>query len=238
MPVSPARARFENACAQIGAGLGDFGYRYLRSKRQAERVTGEWTQVVSFRSSERNTAGDIRLWAWYWIDSEEVRRWRRERGAAGDSGRVFGCALGYLGDPAAFAGWNVAGDLVPVVRDVVDRVRSGGDRVRDVVMDVPVFLGRVRDSDLTFFSPGEVVDVLAAHGCRDQIGSYLRRLGGGLQSTGTVRTDGWSVLAAARRHLAGEALAGQAVAADLVDALNRAECLHLLAGPLIDGTPA
>ena len=97
MPVSPARARFQNACAQIGAGLGDFGYRYLRSKRQAERVTGEWTQVVSFRSSERNTAGDIRLWAWYWIDSEEVRRWRRERGAAGDSGRVFGCALGYLG---------------------------------------------------------------------------------------------------------------------------------------------
>lgn len=237
MPVSPTRARFENACAQIGAGLGDFGYRYWRSKRQAERVTGEWTQVVSFQSSDRNTADDIRLWAWYWIDSEQVRRWRRQRSAAGDSGRVFGCALGYLGDPAAFADWNVAGDLGPVVRDVVDRVRSGGDRVGNVVMDVPAFLDRVRDSDLTFFSPGEVVDLLAAHGCRDQIGSYLRRLGGGLQSTGTVRTDGWAILAAAGRHL-GDALTGHAVAAELVDALNRAECLHLLAGPLSDGQPA
>jgi hypothetical protein len=235
VPVSSNRARFENACAQIGAGLGDFGYRYLRSKRQAEKVTGEWTQVVSFQSSARNTAGDIRLWVWYWIDSEEVRRWRRQRGAAGDSGRVFGCALGYLGDPAVFAGWNVAGDLVPVVRDVVDRVRSGGDRVWNVVMDVPAFLDRARDSDLTFFDPGQVVDLLAAHGCRDQIGSYLRRLGGGLQSTGTVRTDGSAILGAARRHLAGKAQTRHTVAADLVDALNRAECLHLLAGPLSDG---
>jgi hypothetical protein len=83
----------------------------------------EWTQVVSFQSPARNTAGDIRLWVWYWIDSEQVRRWRRQRGAACDSRRVFGCALGYLGDPAAFIGWNIAGDLVPVVREVVDRVR-------------------------------------------------------------------------------------------------------------------
>jgi len=236
--VSPARARFEDACAQIGAGLGDFGYRYLRSKQQAAKVAGEWTQVVSFQSSDRNTASDIRLWVWYWIDSEQVRRWRRQRGAAGDSGGVFRCALGYLGDPAAFTGWNVAGDLVPVVRDVVDQVRSGGDRVWNVVMDVPAFLDRVRDSDLTFFDPGQVVDLLAAHGCRDQIGAYLRRLGGGFQSTGTVRTDGLAVLAAARRHLAGEAQTGHTVAADLVDALNRAECPHLLAGPLSDGQHA
>jgi hypothetical protein len=184
VPVSPARARYEDACAQIGAGLGDFGYRYLRSKRQAKRVTGEWTQVVSFQSSFRNTAGDIRLWVWYWIDSEQVRRWRRQHGAAGDSGRVFGCALGYLGDPAVFTGWNAAGDLEPIVRDVVNRVRSGGDRVSDVVMDVPAFTDRVRDGDLTFFSPGQVIDLLAAHGCRDQIGSYLRRLGEGTSLDG------------------------------------------------------
>jgi hypothetical protein len=80
--------------------------------------------------------------------------------------------------------------------------------------------------------------LLAAHACNDQIGSYLRRFGGGLQSTGTVRTDGPAILAAARRHLAGEAQTGHAVAADLVDALNRAKCLHLLAGPLPGGQPA
>lgn len=97
MPASSTRARFEDACAQIGAGLDDFGFRYLKSRRQAKKVVGEWTQVVSFQSSVRNTAGDIRLWVWYWIDSEEVRRWRRQRGAVGDSARVFGCALGYLG---------------------------------------------------------------------------------------------------------------------------------------------
>jgi hypothetical protein len=236
--VSSARARFEDACTQIGAGLGDSGYRYLRSKRQAKRVTGEWTQVVSFQSSFRNTAGDIRLWVWYWIDSEQVRRWRRQRGAVGDSGRVFGCALGYLGDPAVFTDWKVAGDLVPVVQDVVDRVRSGGDRVLDVVMDVPAFPDRVRDGDLTFFDPAQMIDLLAAHGCRDQIGSYLRRLGRGLQSTGTVRTDGPAILAAARHHLAGEAQTRHTVAADLVDALNRAECPRLLAGPLSDGQSA
>jgi hypothetical protein len=227
------RGRFEDACAQIGAGLGDFGYRYLRSKRQAEKVIDEWKQVVSFQSSVRNTANDIRLWVWYWIDSEEVRRWRRQRGAAGDSGRVFGCAVGYLGDPAAFVDWNVAGHLAPVVSDVVDRVGSGGDRVSTVIMDVPAFLDRVRDSDLTFFNPGQVIDLLAAHGCTDQIGSYLRRLSGGFQSTGAVRTDGPAILAAARRHLAGEAVTGHTAAADLADALNRAECAHLLAGPVV-----
>jgi hypothetical protein len=214
------------------------GYRYLKSKQQAKKVTGEWTQVVSFQSSFRNTAGDIRLWAWYRIDSEQVRRWRRQRGAAGDSGRVFGCALGYLGDPAVFTGWNAAADLAPVVRDVADRVRSGGGRIWSVVMDVPAFPDRMRDSDLTFFDPGQVVDLLAAHGCRDQIGSYLRRLGGGLQSTGTVRTDGPALLVAARRHLAGQTQTRHTAAADLVEALNRAECSHLLAGPLPDGQPA
>jgi hypothetical protein len=234
VPVSPARARFEDACAQIGAGLGDLGYRYLRSKRQAKRVTGEWMQVVSFQSSARNTAGDIRLWVWYWIDSEQVRRWRRQRGAVGDSGRVFGCGLGYLGDPAVFAGWNVAGDPGPVIRDVVNRVRSGEDRVWNVIMDVPAFLDRVRGSDLTFFSPGQVIDLLAAHGCGNQIGPYLCRLGGGLQSTGTVRTDGPAILAAARRRLAGDAETRHTVATDLVAALNRAECSHLLAEPLSD----
>lgn len=38
---------------------------------------------------------DVRLWVWYWIDSNEVGWWRQDRGAAGDSARVFGCALGY-----------------------------------------------------------------------------------------------------------------------------------------------
>lgn len=237
MPASPTRARFEDACAQIGAGLGDFGFGYMRSKRQATKVVGQWTQVVSFQSSFRNTADDIRLWVWYWVDSEQVRRWRRERGAVGDDARVFGCALGYLGDPATFTDWNVAGDFVPVVRDVVDRVRWGAGRVSNVTMDVPAFLDRVSDSDLTFFAPGQVVDLLAAHGCRDQIGRYLRRLGGGLQSTGTVRTDGPAVLAAARRFLGGEARTNHA-GADLLDALNRAECLHLLAEPLPGGLPA
>jgi hypothetical protein len=33
--------------------------------RQAKKVIGEWTQVVSFQSSFRNTADDIRLWVWY-----------------------------------------------------------------------------------------------------------------------------------------------------------------------------
>lgn len=136
-----------------------------------------------------------------------------------------------------FVDWNVAGDLVPVIRDVVDRVRSGGDRVGNVITDVPVFLDRVSESDLTFFSPAQVVDLLAAYGCRNQIDSYLRRLSGGLQSTSTVRTDGPAILAAARRHLAGEAQTGQTVAADLVEALNRAECLHLLAGPSPDRKP-
>ena len=75
-----------------------------------------------------------------------------------------------------------------------------------------------------------MVDLLAAHGCSDQIGSYLRRLNGGLQSTGTVRTDGSVILAAARRHLAGEAMTSHA-AAGLIDALNRAESSHLLAEP-------
>src|SRR5438876_12050368 len=99
-----------------------------------------------------------------WIDSEEVRRWRRQRGAAGDSGRVFGCALGYLGDPAVFVGWNVAGDLVPVVRDVVDRVRAGGDRVWEVIMYVPRLLGRVSESDLACVRPGHVRDSHVLHG--------------------------------------------------------------------------
>jgi len=122
--------------------------------------------------------------------------------------------------------------------EVVDRVRSGGDRIWNVVMNVPAFPGRVPDTDLTFFDPGQVVDLLAAHGGTDQIGSYLRRLGGGLQSTGTVRIDGSAILAAARRHLADEAQTRQTVAAHMVDALNRAECSQLLAGPLPDGQPA
>src|SRR6185436_2720832 len=79
--------------------------------------------------------------------------------------------------------------------EVVDRVRSGGDRIWNVVMNVPAFPGRVPDTDL--------------------IGSYLRRLGGGLQSTGTVRIDGSAILAAARRHLAGEAQTRQTVAAHM-----------------------
>jgi hypothetical protein len=235
--ASAARLRFEEACAQIGAGLGDAGFRYLKSKRQAKKVIGDWTQVVSFQSSFRNTADDLRLWAWYWIDSEQVRRWRRLHGAVADSGRVFGCALGYLGDPATFTGWNVAGDFMPVVRDVVDRVREGAGRVSDVIMDVPAFLDRVSDSDLTFFDPGQVVDLLAAHGCREQIGAYLGRLSGGFQSTGTVRTDGVAVLAAARRFLAAGARANHA-GADLVEALSRADCAHLLAEPLPGGGPA
>src|SRR5262249_48210208 len=156
---------------------------------------------------------------WYWIDSEQARRWRRQHGAVGDSARVFGCALGYLGDPAAFIDWNVAGGFGPVVRDVVDRVRLGAGRVSDVIMDVPAFLDRVRASDLTFFTPGQVVDLLAAHGCSDQIGSYLRRLSRGLHSTGTVRTDGAAVLAAARRFLAGQARTDHA-GLDLSDALS------------------
>jgi hypothetical protein len=205
------------------------GFRYLKSKRQAQKVVGEWTQVVSFQSSSLNTTNFVRLWVWYRIDSDEVRRWRQERGATGNSARVFGCALGYLGDPATFVDWNVAGDSAPVVRDVVDRVRSGADRISSVIMDVASFLDHVSESDLTFFFPGNVVELLAAHGCSDQIGSYLRRLGGGLPSTGTVRTYGPAILAAAQRHLAGEAETSHTIAADLADALSRAESSHLLA---------
>jgi len=123
---------------------------------------------VSFQSSARNTAADIRLWVWYWIDSEQVRRWRRQRGAASDSGRVFGCALGYLGDPAAFIGWNIAGDLVPVVRDVVDRVRSGGDRVWNVVMNVPAFPGARVGWSYPGPIPAAATGVLAAITARRQ----------------------------------------------------------------------
>lgn len=224
--------RFEAACGQIGAGIADLGFRYLKSKRQAKKIVGEWTQVVSFQSSFRNTADHVQLWVWYWIDSDEVGRWRQERGADSESRRVFGCALGYLGTPATFVDWNVAGDSTSIVRDVVDRVQSGAGRISDVIMDIPRFLDRVSESDLTFFDPGDVVDLLAAHGCGDQIGSYLRRLDGGLQSTGTVRSDGSAILGAARRHLAGEAETSHTIAADLVDALNRAGSSHLLAEPL------
>lgn len=231
MPASPTRVRFETACDRIGAGIADLGFHYLKSKRQAKKVVDEWTQVVAFQSSVRNTADDVRLWVWYWIDSDKVGRWRREHGAVGYGARVFGCALGYLGDRPACVDWNVAGDIVPVVRDVVDRVGSGADRILSVVVDVPTFLDRVNESDLTFFNPGQVVDLLAAHGCSDQIGSYLRRLSGGLESTGTVRTDGSAILAVARRILAGEAPAGNSVATDTVGALNRADCSYLLAEP-------
>ena len=231
MPASPTRVRFEDACGQIGVGLADMGFRYLKSKREARKGVGGWTQFVSFQSSFRNTADDVRLWVWYWIDSVEVGRWRRDQGAAGGSARVFGCALGYLGDPAAFVDWNVAGDSAPVVRDVVDRVRSGADRITRVIMDVPAFLDRVSDSDLTFFNPGDVVDLLAAHGCGDQIGLYLRRLSGGLRSTGTVRTDGWVIVGDARRRLAGEAGKSSPVAVGLAEALTRAGSSRLLAGP-------
>lgn len=218
MPSSPTRARFEDACGQIGAGLADMGFRYLKSKRQAKKVVGEWTQVVSFQSSVLNTTDLVRLWVWYRIDSDEVGRWRQERGATGNDGRVFGCALGYLGEPATFVQWNVAGASAPVVRDVVDRVRSGADRISSVIMDVPTFLDHVSESDLTFFNPGNAVDLLAAHGCSDQIDSYLRRLSRGL-------------LADAQRHLAGEAETSHTIAAELADALRRAESSHLLAEP-------
>ena len=117
------RVRFEDACGQIGVGLADMGFRYLKSKREARKASGEWTQVVSFQSSFRNTADHVQLWVWYWIDSDEVGRRRQEQGATGNNARVFGCALGYLGDPAMFVDWNVAGDSAPVIRDVVDRVR-------------------------------------------------------------------------------------------------------------------
>jgi hypothetical protein len=127
--------------------------------------------------------------------------------------------------------WNVAGDTGPVVRDVVARVRSGADRISSAITDVSRFLDRVSESDLTFFDPADVVDLLAAHGCGDQIGSYLLRLSGGLHSTGTVRADG-SVVAAARRYLSGEEwLRNNKGAADLLDALTRAERSHLLAEP-------
>jgi hypothetical protein len=231
VPVSPTRARFEDACGQIGAGLADTGFRYLKSKREARKAVGGWTQVVWFQSSFLNTADHVQLWVWYWIDSDEVGRWRREHGADSGSGRVFGCALGYLGDPAAFVGWNVAGDSAPVVRDVVDRVRSGAERVSRAVMDVPAFLDRVSDSDLTFFDPDQVVDLLAAHGCDDQVGAYLGRFSAGLRSTGTVWTDGAVIVAEARRYLAGEAVRSHTVGADLAEALTRAGCSHLLAEP-------
>ena len=217
--------------ARSGAGLADMGFRYLKSKRETKKAAGGWTQVVKFQSSFLNTADHVQLWVWYWIDSDEVGRWRREHGAAGASGRVFGCALGYLGDPATFVGWNVAGDSALVVRDVVDRVRSGADRVSRAVMDVRQFLDRVSDSDLTFFDPDQVVDLLAAHGCGDQVGSYLRRLRAGLQSTGTVRTDGAGIIADARRHLAGEEGMSHTAGADLAEALTRAGSSHLLAEP-------
>ena len=99
-------------------------------------------------------------------------------------------------------------------------------------MGVPRFLDRVSESDLTFFNPGDVVDLLAAHGCRDQIGPYLRRRNGGLQSTGTIRTDGSAILAAARRHLAVEAETSHTITVGLVDALHRVESSHLLAESL------
>jgi hypothetical protein len=57
------------------------------------------------------------------------------------------------------------------------------------------------------------------------------------KSTGTVRTDGWAILAAARRHLAGEALTRHTVAADPVDALNRAECLTCWRDRCLTGSP-
>ena len=63
--ASPTRTRFEDACAEIGADLDDFGFRYLRSKRHAKKVIGGWQQVVSFQSSFRNIADGIRLWIWY-----------------------------------------------------------------------------------------------------------------------------------------------------------------------------
>jgi hypothetical protein len=233
VPSSPTRKRFEDVCGQIGVGLAEMGFRYLKSKRQAKKVAGGWTQVVSFQSSVLNTTELVRLWVWYRIDSNVVRRWRQECGAAGNSARVFGCGLGYLGNPATFVQWNVAGDSAAVVRDVVDRVRSGADRISSVIMDVPTFLDQVSDSDLTFFNPGDVVDLLAAHGCNDGIGSYLRRLSGGLQSTGTVGTDGPAILAAVQRHLAGEAETSHTIAADLVDALSRAGSSHLLAEALL-----
>jgi hypothetical protein len=229
--ASPTRVRFETACGQIGAGIADFGFRYLKSRRQAKKVVDEWTQVVAFQPSHLNTADNVRLWVWYWIDCEKVGRWRRERGEAGDRARVFGCALGYLGEPATFVDWNVAGDIALIAADVVDRVRSGADRISSVIMDVPAFLDRVSESDLTFFNPGDVVDLLAAHGASDQIGTYLRRLGGGLQSSGTVRKDGAAILAMARRILAGESPAANAGAADIVAALNRADFSYLLAEP-------
>lgn len=228
MAASPTRLRFENACGEIGGELADLGFRYLKSKRLARKVTGEWTQVVSFQSSMLNTPDNVKLWVWYWIDSERVHQWRQQHGAVGNAARVFGCGLGYLGNPATFVDWDVAGDVTAVVRDVVTRVRSGTDRISNVVMDVPTFLDRISESDLTFFNPGDVVDLLAAHDCGDQIADYLRRLAGGLQSTSTVRKDGTVIIAAARRHLADTTESGNAGAAELARALSRADRTHLL----------
>jgi hypothetical protein len=222
--------RFEAACTEIAAALTDFGFRYSKSKREAKKIIGEWTQAVSFQSSFRNTADDVRLWVWYSVGSDTVSRWRRERGAAAVSPHVFRCALGYLGDPATFIDWNVAGDSAPVVQDVVDRVRSGADRISSVIMDVPTFVDRASESDLAFFDPSDVVDLLAAHGCGDQVGSYLRRLSRGLQSTGTVRIDGSVILAAAQSYLSNEDLPQSSWgAARLIDALDRADSAHLIA---------
>src|SRR5690606_21508030 len=120
MPPSPTSVRFQAACTEIAAGLTGMGFRYLTSKREAKKTIGEWTQAVSFQSSVRNTADDVRLWVWYSVCSETVNRWRRERGAAPAGPHVFRCALGYLGDPATFVDWNVAGDTAPVVQDIVD----------------------------------------------------------------------------------------------------------------------
>jgi hypothetical protein len=88
----------------------------------------------------------------------------------------------------------------------------------------------VSESDLAFFEPGDVVDLLAAHGCGDQVGPYLRRLSRGLQSTGTVRVEGSVILAAAQGYLSNEDLPQSSWGAvRLIDALHRADSAHLLA---------
>src|SRR5262245_58466223 len=59
----------------------------------ARHTTIPETPAVKASSTDPIYQDNIRLWVWYWIDSEEVRRWRRQHGAVDDNARVFGCAL-------------------------------------------------------------------------------------------------------------------------------------------------
>lgn len=173
------RQVFQTACAQLGAALEDYGFRYAKSGPHATRHVDQFSHKIYFSSSHYNVRGEhVALELAAGVFSRALKQWRNKQTKPYRKGdRVAGGAIHLLGTEFAYLRWDLADpdSRQETVDDALSAIHSIVLPYFDLFVDPAETARSSSEKAIPEFGLADSVEFALCFGSREQALAILER---------------------------------------------------------------